>query len=72
MLLGVAEGNHDLLLKVKAKYRTFLLSNINAIHYDYIMDYLKRDFGFDGNDHLVRKGLLFTSDGQAQAQCRYF
>lgn len=55
MLLGIAEGNHDLLLKLKDKYRTFLLSNINAIHYDFIIDYLKRDFNFDGNDHLFEK-----------------
>ncbi|RKR84223.1 putative hydrolase of the HAD superfamily [Mucilaginibacter gracilis] len=55
MLLGIADGNHDLLLKVKAKYNTFLLSNINAIHYDFIMDYLKREFGFNGNDHLFNK-----------------
>lgn len=55
MLLGVAEGNHDLLLKVKAKYRTFLLSNINAIHYDFIMAHLKQNYGFEGNDHLFEK-----------------
>lgn len=55
ILVGIADGNHDLLLKLKDKYRTFLLSNINAIHYDYIMNYLKTDFGFDGNDHLFEK-----------------
>ncbi|WP_205589901.1 HAD family hydrolase [Mucilaginibacter celer] len=55
ILVGIAEGNHDLLLQLKDKYRTFLLSNINAIHYDYIMNYLKTDFGFDGNDHLFEK-----------------
>lgn len=55
ILVGIADGNHDLLLKLKDKYRTFLLSNINAIHYDYIMTYLKTDFGFDGNDHLFEK-----------------
>jgi FMN phosphatase YigB (HAD superfamily) len=55
MLLGIADGNHELLLKLKDKYRTFLLSNINAIHYDHIMNYLKTDFGFDGNDHLFEK-----------------
>ncbi|QTE40978.1 MULTISPECIES: HAD family hydrolase [Mucilaginibacter] len=55
ILVGIAEGNHELLLKLKDKYRTFLLSNINAIHYDYIMNYLKTDFGFDGNDHLFEK-----------------
>ena len=55
ILVGIAEGNHDLLFQLKDKYRTFLLSNINAIHYDYIMNYLKTDFGFDGNDHLFEK-----------------
>lgn len=55
MLLGIAEGNHDLLLKVKQKYRTFLLSNINEIHYDFIMDHLKQKYDFDGNDHLFEK-----------------
>jgi putative hydrolase of the HAD superfamily len=44
-----------LLLDLKSKYRTFLLSNINPIHYDYIMDYLGREFGYDGNDHLFEK-----------------
>ncbi len=55
MLTGVAPGNHELLLQLKGKYRTFLLSNINAIHYDYIMDYLKREFDFTGNEHLFEK-----------------
>jgi len=55
LLVGVADGNHELLLSLKRRYRTFLLSNINAIHYDYIMDYLKSEFDFDGNDHLFEK-----------------
>lgn len=55
ILIGIAEGNHDLLLKLKGKYRTFLLSNINDIHFNYIMKYLKNEFGFDNNDHLFEK-----------------
>ena len=55
LLVGVPEGNHELLLNLKPKYRTFLLSNNNPIHYDHIMKYLKNDFGFDGNDHLFEK-----------------
>jgi len=55
LLVGVPEGNHELLLGLKPKYRTFLLSNINPIHYDFIMDYLKTHFGFDGNSHLFEK-----------------
>ncbi|HEY2580871.1 MAG TPA: HAD family phosphatase [Mucilaginibacter sp.] len=55
MLLGISEGNHELLLKVKSKYRTFLLSNINEIHYDFIHRYLKTEFGFENNEHLFEK-----------------
>jgi len=55
LLVGVAEGNHELLLGLKTKYRTFLLSNINEIHFNYIMNYLNNEFGFDGNDHLFEK-----------------
>lgn len=55
LLIGIPEGNHNLLIHLKSKYRTFLLSNINAIHYDYIMDYLRSDFGFNGNDHLFER-----------------
>ncbi len=55
MLIGIETGNNELLLSLKDKYRTFLLSNINAIHYDHIMAYLKSEFGFDGNDHIFEK-----------------
>ncbi|WP_448698498.1 HAD family hydrolase [Mucilaginibacter sp. AW1-3] len=55
MLLGIAKGNNELLARLKGKYRTFLLSNINAIHYDAVMDYLQRECGFEGNDHLFEK-----------------
>lgn len=55
MLLGIQPGTHELLLQLKGKYRTFLLSNINAIHYDHIMGYLKREFDMEGNSHLFEK-----------------
>ncbi|HEY8783261.1 MAG TPA: HAD family phosphatase [Mucilaginibacter sp.] len=55
LLVGVPKGNHELLLSLKPKYRTFLLSNINPIHYDYVTNYLKAEFGFDSNDHLFEK-----------------
>jgi len=55
LLLGVDEGTHDILAELNKKYRTFLLSNINPIHYEYIMKYLKDEFGFENNDHLFEK-----------------
>lgn len=64
LLIGVPDGNHELLLALKKKYRTFLLSNINEIHLDFVNKYLKENFYLDGNEcffekiyysHLVRK-----------------
>lgn len=72
ILVGIAEGNHDLLLQLKDKYRTFLLSNINAIHYDYIMNYLKTDFGFDGNDHLFEKTYYSHLTGKRKPEATIF
>jgi putative hydrolase of the HAD superfamily len=54
-LIGVPDGNHDLLLKIKAQYPTFLLSNNNEIHYDWIMKYLKADFGLADNSSFFIK-----------------
>jgi FMN phosphatase YigB (HAD superfamily) len=68
MLLGIEPGNHELLLDLKTRYRTFLLSNINAIHYDHIMAYLKKDFGFDGNDHLFEKAYYSHLTGQRKPE----
>ena len=55
LLIGVPENVHDILLKVKDKYRTFLLSNTNEIHYNYILKYLKKEFEVENNDHLFEK-----------------
>jgi FMN phosphatase YigB (HAD superfamily) len=55
IFLDIPEGNHELLLKVKENYRTFLLSNINAIHYDYVHDYLKKSYGLDNNNQFFEK-----------------
>lgn len=56
LLIGVPSmAVHDTLLKVKEKYRTFLLSNNNQIHYDWIVDYLKREFNVTDNNHLFEK-----------------
>lgn len=55
IFVGIPEGNHELLLKVKEKYRTFLLSNINAIHHDYVHGYLQSNFGLEDNTSFFEK-----------------
>ncbi|MEN0054503.1 MAG: HAD family phosphatase [Mucilaginibacter sp.] len=72
MLLGIEDGNNELLLNLRSKYRTFLLSNINAIHYDHIMNYLKTEFGFDDNDHLFEKTYYSHLTGKRKPEPEIF
>ncbi|MGJ1283709.1 HAD family hydrolase [Sphingobacterium spiritivorum] len=55
LLIGVPQGNHELLLELKGKYRLFLLSNNNEIHYQWIMDYLKREYQLEDNTSFFEK-----------------
>ena len=55
LLVGVTEGTHDVLLQAKKKYRTFLLSNNNEIHYKWIMEYLKNEFNLPSNEIFFEK-----------------
>jgi len=55
LLIGVLPETHEVLLEAKKNYRTFLLSNTNQIHYDYIMDYLQKEHHVPNNDHLFEK-----------------
>ena len=56
LLIGVPEPNHELLLKAKKKYRTFLLSNNNEIHYNWIMNYLRKEH------HVASNSVFFEKD----------
>lgn len=55
LLIGVRAGHHELLQQLKRHYRTFLLSNNNEIHYDWIMVYLNREFGLKDNTEFFEK-----------------
>ncbi len=55
LLIGSFKENHDLLLRMRKKYRTFLLSNSNEIHYNWIMSYLKREFELENYDDYFEK-----------------
>lgn len=55
LLIGVPKGRHELLMQLKNRYRTFLLSNNNELHYDWIMRYLKNEYQLDGNKIFFEK-----------------
>ncbi|MEJ5995899.1 HAD family phosphatase [Pedobacter sp. Du54] len=55
LLIGVSGNNHEVLMQVKNRYRTFLLSNNNEIHYNWIIDYLKSTFQIENYDSFFEK-----------------
>lgn len=55
LLIGVPKGNHEVLLRLKNKYRTFLLSNNNEIHYASILAYLKNEYHVEDNSIFFEK-----------------
>ena len=55
LLIGVPPVNHEILLKAKEKYRTFLLSNNNEIHYTWIQEYLQSEFNLVSNAGFFEK-----------------
>ena len=55
LLIGVPKGTHEILLALRAKYRTFLLSNNNELHYDWCMDHIKTTYGVADNSPFFEK-----------------
>lgn len=49
LLIGVPEGTHEILHALKSKYRTFLLSNNNEIHYARCMQSIQEQYGVEDN-----------------------
>lgn len=48
LMIRVREGHHELLKGLHGRYRLFLLSNNNEIHYQWIVDHLREVYGLDG------------------------
>lgn len=55
LLIGVPEGKHATLEYLKTKYRTFLLSNNNEIHYTYCMQHIQDKYGIADNSEFFEK-----------------
>jgi FMN phosphatase YigB (HAD superfamily) len=73
LLIGVpTEDNHLLLLELKEKYRTFLLSNNNIIHCTWIFSYLEKEFGFDNYDDYFEKAYFSQDTGMRKPNVEIF
>ncbi len=58
LLLGVHAQNHEVLLEVKQHYKSFLLSNNNEIHYEWILEHLQSVHDLSGLDPFFEKMYL--------------
>jgi len=47
ILVGFPAQNVDMLIKLRQKYRLFLLSNTNVIHHQVFIDAFKQTYGYD-------------------------
>ena len=50
----------ELLLRLRQRYKVFLLSNINDLHERWIADYMQREHGFDDYESLHFDGVYFS------------
>jgi FMN phosphatase YigB (HAD superfamily) len=48
MLLDFPQERAELILKLKSRYRTFLLSNTNELHIKYFFDCIREKYGYEG------------------------
>jgi len=55
LLIGVPPGRHEMLEYLHDKYRTFLLSNNNEIHFNYCMNHLKDVYNISDNENFFEK-----------------
>lgn len=55
LILDYPKARIELLVNLKPKYRTFLLSNTNKIHYDFYNPIINNLFGFDGLESFFDK-----------------
>lgn len=72
MLLNLPKERIELLQNVKQKYRTFLLSNTNAIHYPQYMKYMESEFGIKNLSDLFEKEYLSHEIGMRKPDIEVF
>ncbi|HET6244417.1 MAG: HAD family phosphatase [Bacteroidetes bacterium] len=72
MLLDLPSERLDLLEKIKSKYRIFLLSNTNEIHWISYSSYLKKTYGFEDLSNYFEKQYLSFKIGMRKPNKEIF
>jgi len=72
LLIAYPPENIKILQKLKNKYRTFLMSNTNEIHYQSYTETLKNNFGIDKLDDLFEKAYYSHTSGMRKPDKEFF
>lgn len=72
LILDYPPARIKLLADMKQKYRTFLLSNTNRIHYEYYNPIINLQFGHDGLESLFEKAYFSHEIGLKKPESRVF
>lgn len=69
---GIPEHRVRFLESLRSKYRTFLLSNTNPIHYGHYQDYVRKTFHFPSLDSLFEKAYYSFQIGRYKPDLEIF
>ncbi|CAN5334170.1 HAD family phosphatase [soil metagenome] len=72
MILDLPKERMNLLMSLKGKYRTFLLSNTNEIHMQFIYKYLKKEFHINDFSSCFEKVYLSFEMGMRKPDVQIF
>lgn len=72
LILDYPPARINLLADLKQKYRTFLLSNTNRIHYEFYNPIINKQFGFDGLESFFEKAYFSHEIGMKKPDPKIF
>ena len=72
VILNYPKENIQLLKDLHKKYKTFLLSNTNQIHYDFYTEMLNEKFGIEKLDLLFNKAYYSHISGMRKPDTKFF
>ncbi len=72
VLINYPKENIELLKSLQNKYKTFLLSNTNEIHYNFYTEMLNKEFGIKNLDSLLYKAYYSHTSGMRKPDNDFF
>jgi len=60
IFIGMPAARFEMLLRLRQRYKVYLLSNINELHADWIADYMQREHGIPDYESRYFEGVYFS------------